>query len=57
MRTRTSRVVHVTCATPDGFRWLCRNLGSAAVRTDEGFLILDESSWRTRLLDAEGIES
>jgi len=56
-KTRTSRVVNVTCATPSDFRWLLRNLGSSAVRTAEGLLILDEASWRTRLLDAKGVES
>jgi hypothetical protein len=56
-RIRTQRVTHVTCATSSGFRWLIRNLGQSAVKTADGFMVLDETRWGRLLVDAEGVES
>jgi hypothetical protein len=54
-RKRKTRVVHVECATAEGYRWLRMHRMGARVVND-GFEVYDEELWAQSLAAAGGKE-
>jgi hypothetical protein len=54
-KPRVPRVVHVECATAEGYRWLKRTVRGATL-TPDGFSVTDESEWSESLRAAGGRE-
>jgi hypothetical protein len=53
---RRFRIVHVECATPEGWRWLKRSVRGAVQEQDGRFRVTDESDWAQCLAAAGGRE-
>lgn len=56
VRPAKPKIVNVTCATAEGYRWLLRNVAGVAITHPDGFEVTNAERWAELLSAAGGKE-